>query len=304
MRLSPDLLSKIDASAPTFGYRVQRVALPSISSRTARAVKQQIEQHHQGAFVIFEEAVRFIVAFESFQFERKNRPEESTPFVMLLSRVRADLLSIRHLLQLGQESAALAVARVFMEDIELAMATAVDPEFATAFMESNDPDNFWTKKVAYGKIYPYVERFLRLGKQGKNVSAAHISHHKGMKTYLSQHVHPNFSSAFNLVAPAALESPGRFALRPMGWFGESSGRLCLYIADEIQAFSATCISAFIAPNPPPALADYMPSKALATFMRPAHSLQTLIHKHAASIYKSYTKRSSEWSNKAEIPDQT
>lgn len=304
MRLSPNLLSKIDATAPTFGHRVRRIALPSITSQTARSVKQQIEKHHQGPFAIFEEAVRFIVAFESFQFERENRAKESTSFVMLLSRVRADLISIRHLLLLGQESAALAVARVFMEDIELVMATAVDPEFAIAFMETDDPDTFWTKKVAYGKIYPYVERFLRLGKQGKSVSAHHIAHHKAMKTYLSQHIHPNFGSAFNLVAPVALEVPGRFAIRPMGWFGENSGKLCLFIADEVQAFGATCISAFISPSPPPALADYIPSKAMATFMRPAHSLQTLTHKYAARMYKSYDKRSSEWDKQADALDET
>lgn len=298
MKISPERLAKIDASAPNFGYNAPRISLCAKSRSTKRAVSRQIEEHHQGAFTIFEEAVRFIVAFEEFQFRRKDRPREATPFIFMLARVRADLMSIRNLLLAGQESSALAVARIFMEDIELAMATAVDAEFAVAFMDTDDPDTFWSKRVAYGKIYPYVERFLHLGNQGKKISTAHIAQHRAMKSFLSQHVHPNFSSALNLVAPAALEAPGRLAMRPAGWFGENSGRICLYIADEIQAFSATCINTFIKPNPPPVLANYKPSKSLATFMRPAHNLQTLLQKYSTRMHSSYERKAKHWKEEA------
>lgn len=304
MKIPKERLAQIDASAPTFGYNIKRVSLSAKSRRMSRDIKRQIEEHHQGAFIVFEEAVRFIVAFEDFQFSRKDISPEATPFRFMLARVRADLISIRSLLLAGQESSALAIARVFMEDIELTMATAVDTEFAIAFMDTDDPDKFWSTRIAYGKIYPCVERFLHLGGQKQSISAAYIKQHRTMKSFLSRHVHPSFSSAFNLVAPAALEAPGMFAFRPAAWFGENSGRLCLYIAEETQAFSATCINAFIKPNPPPALAGYEPSKSLAKFMRPAHNLQTLLQKYSSRMHSTYGRKSKAWEEEADLESET
>lgn len=294
MKISNDRVKQIDADAPRFGYRVPRVSLDHQIRNARSVVKNQIETHHQGPFLVFEEAVRFIVAFESFQYSRTDRPKEATPFVLLLSRVRADLISIHQLLQAGQESSAHAIARVFFEDIELAMATAADPNFAMRYMDAESSDSFWAKNVAYGKIYPLVKKFFELGKPAAKISELHIAHHKAMKSFLSQHIHPTFNSAFNLVAPSAIEAPGMFANRPIGWFGEGSARLCIYIADEIQAFSATCINSFIKPAPPPVFANYKPCKELSTFMRPAHNLQTLLGKYSARMHSSYEKRRSKW----------
>lgn len=298
MRIPKKQLAKIDGGAPDLGFKAVKVSLVGKMRRARASVRAQIESHHQAAFVVFEEAVKFIVAFENFQFERDDRPKETTPFILMLARVRADVIAIRSLLLDGQESAALAMARVFFEDIELTMATAVDPQFATNFMDAETSNLFWAKNIGYGKIYPYVERFLQLGKQGKAISAEHVSHHKAMKSFLSEHVHPSMGSAFRLVAPVSLEHPGLFANRPMGWFGEASGTLCVHIAEEIQAFGATCINSFIKPNPPISFANYKPSPLIATFMRPAHNLQTLLSKYSSRIYADYKKKSSRWDRQA------
>ena len=303
MRISAERIAQIDNGALNFGFKVPKISLDGKMRRVNTEIRMQIANHHQASFTVFEEAVKFVVAFETFQFERKDRPKESTPFILMLARVRSDLVSIRDLLLIGQESPALALARVFLEDIELTMATAVDPNFATSFMDAESPDAFWSKNVGYGKIYPYVEKFLHLGKQGKKVSAAHIAHHKSLKSFLSQHVHPTFNSALRLTLPPSLEHPGHFANRPMGWFGESSGRLCLYLADEVQVFAATCINSFIKPNPPVVLANYKPNKSLATFMRPAHNLQTLLAKYSKRMYSEYERKSARWEEVANRPSE-
>ena len=294
MRIPTERLAQIDADAPELGFKASQISLAAKMRRVNASVRKQIEEHHQGAFALFEEAVKFIIAFEAFHLQRKKHPKEVTPFVLMLARVRGDLLSIRNLLLAGQESSALAVGRVYMEDIELAMATAVDPEFALLFMETKSPDAFWSNNIGYGKIYPYVEKFLHLGKLGKLISVTHTANHRAMKSFLSQHIHPTSSSALRLAVPKALEHPGYCARWPTGWFGETSGRLCLYIADDVQAFAATCINAFIRPNPPPALADYKRSKALTTFMRPAHNLQTLLRRYSKRMYVEYDKKSKQW----------
>lgn len=300
MRIPPERLARIDGEAPSFGFNVSRISLDDKMRRAGTGVRKQIATDHQGSFAVFEEAVKFMIAFEAFQFERKDRTEECAPFIMMLARCRSDLIAIRHLLLAGQESSALAIARVFLEDIELTMATAVSPEFASRFMDAEAADAFWSKHIGYGRIYPYVERFLHLGKQGKKVSAVHVAHHKAMKTFLSEYVHPTFGSAFRLVAPRAIGHPGHFANRPMGWFGEIGGSLCLHVAEEVQAFSATCINAFMKPNPPPALENYKPCKALETFMRPAHNLQTLLVKYSRRMFSEYEKKSTRWTEGGDL----
>jgi hypothetical protein len=294
MRIPAKQLAKIDGAAPSLGFKASKISLVGKMRRVRASIRSQIESQHQAAFVVFEEAVKFIVAFEDFQFNRDDRPKEATPFIFMLARVRADVIAIRSLLLDGQESAAFAMARVFFEDIEITMATAVDPQFATSFMDAEASNLFWSKNVGYGKIYPYVEKFLQLGKQGQAISAEHISHHKAMKSFLSEHVHPSMGSAFRLVVPVSLEHPGRFANRPLGWFGKGSGTLCLHIAEEIQAFGATCINSFIKPDPPISLANYKPGPLISTFMRPAHNLQTLLSKYSSRICAEYEKKSEQW----------
>lgn len=294
MRIPDKQLATIDSKAPTLGFKAPKTSLVAKMRRARSRVRVQISDHRQASFAVFEEAAKFVVAFEDFQFQREDRPKEVTPFIFMLARIRSDLLAVRGLLLDGQESAALAVARVFLEDMELTMATAVDSKFAIDFMEAEDSDSFWSRNVGYGKIYPYVEKFLHLGRQGKAISAEHIAQHKSMKTFLSRHIHPTFSSAVRLVIPPAIERPGFFANRPEGWFGDNSGKLCMYIAEEVQAFGATCISAIVNPNPPISLANCKPNKAFATFMRPAHNLQTLLSRYSRRIYTEYDKKSERW----------
>jgi hypothetical protein len=243
--------------------------------------------------VLLDESVRFVVALERYQYTLK-MPPEAMPFALQLTRVRSDLISIRELVLLGQESAALAVARVFLEDIELAMAAGVDPGFALAYRDAEKAVDFWSKNIGYGKIYPFVQKFIQRGGGSDDQVAAKLANHKALKSFLSSHIHPTFSSAFRSAYPAALERPGMFFERPLGWVGESLWPLCLFVAEDVYSFSACCINIFIRPSPPSAFAGYLPSGELDDAIAVAHVLQELWLKYANDLHGAHEVATAAW----------
>jgi hypothetical protein len=257
-------------------------------------MRKDVDAHMQAPFVLLEESVRFVLAFERFQYTRAPLGPKINEFVFQLSRVRGDLLSIRELILLGQESAALAIGRVFLEDLELVMALAIDPDFALEYGEAPDAAVFWSKKIGYGKIKPLVERFVKRGGSNDEETNNMLQHHRDLKTFLSQHVHPNHTTAFRAAFPPSLESPGLVAYRPLGHVGSSLWPLCLFVADAIQMFSACCINIFIRPDPPPALADYKPTIDLSEAIGHAHVLQEIIVDRLSTLHEFHSRKKKAW----------
>jgi hypothetical protein len=270
-----------------------RISLSRMVAGVRRKVKRQLAADLALPVLLLEEALRFVIAFENFQHTRKLSANLAA-FVLQLGRVRSDLLAIRELIYLGQETSALAVARVFVEDIEITMAAAIDSEFALGYSEAPDREAFWMKNIGYGKIYPYVQRFVEGGRGTREQVEAKLEHHRALKTFLSNHVHPNISSAFRTVFPAILDRPGLFAFRPLGTAGENFGPLCCFIAEEIHGFAACCINMFIGKNPPPALAGYIPNSELNEALGYAHVLQELSTAHVDELYEAHSTKSRVW----------
>jgi hypothetical protein len=243
---------------------------------------------------MFEEAINAVLAYDAYQHGQKPGNAETVPFKFALSRVRADLVSIYQLAIIGQESSALAVGRIFLEDIELLMAVAASPAFSRDYHSAEPEHEFWRKRIGYGKIYPLVEEFIFRGSTDIDIAKERTQHHKDLKNFLSGYVHPTMSSAMRVVAPPALDTAGLLVDRPMGWFGINSARLCLYLCDEVQMFIVCCINLFIRPDPPPALANHQPDRALAAFFVHAHTLQELVNKYASELQSDYERRAALW----------
>jgi hypothetical protein len=296
MKIHRKRLDAIRANAPVFGYKPRPVSIQGRVRSSTRKVRDDIRNNHSAALTLLEEAIRFVISFEDYQHFRDDRNKETVPFKFLLSRIRADLIAIHQLLMIGQETSALAVSRVFLEDIELTMATAIDLDFSNGYLDSSSGDAFWSQRVGYGKIYPLVEKFISHGASDSHDAKNHIQHHKQLKTFLSGHVHPSFSAALRTVLPPVLDRPGLFANRPLGWFGTNSARLCLYIADEIQTFSACCINMLVRADPPLALSGFKPDKNMAAFLLPAHTLQELTTRYSHRLHSEYEQRSLKWEN--------
>jgi hypothetical protein len=257
-------------------------------------MRKDIDAHLQAAFVLLEESLLFVMAFERFQYTRKSLGPKINEFVFQISRLRGDLLSVRELILLGQESSALAVTRVFLEDLELAMALAIEPKFAVDYGEAQDTNLFWAKNIGYGKINPLVERFVARGGSSSEESRNMLQHHRDLKTFLSGHIHPNHSTAFRLAFPSALENPGLLANRPLGFVGEDLWPLCLFVGDAIHMFSACCINIFIRPDPPPALADYDPSPELMEAVGHAHAVQEIVVDRLEELHDFHSRKRDLW----------
>lgn len=293
MRIPEEEILAALESAPRVKRRARRKSIERLLSMTRRKVKNAITSQMPGPFFLLEEAIRFMLAFEEYQFSRE-LTKESSPFVLHTTRLRSDLIAIRELVAIGQESSALALSRVFVEDLEIAMALAIDPEFAVAYFESSDNDDFWSSHVGYGRIYPRVRKFLDRGGGDGESTEERVDHHRRMKTFLSGHIHPSSSSAFRAAFPPSLEHPGQMARRPLGYVSDNLPPLCLYIAEEVRVFSACCINMFIKPGGPPAFVGYEPSGLMDDFLAAANVLQEVGSKYHDELRSQHNVARQKW----------
>jgi hypothetical protein len=293
MRIEFDEIHALLASSPVITRRPKRRSIDRLLSQVRRSMCSAIEEHMQAPMALLDEAIRFLMAFESFQFAR-GLTNETREFALHTARLRSDILAVRVMVTLGQESAGLALARVFFEDIEIAMALAIDPEFAVAYGEASQDSDFWSKQIGYGKIYPRVRSFISAGGGDLDTVNDKLQHHKDLKSFLSGHIHPTTSSAFRTAFPPSLEHPGGFLSRPIGSLGSNLRPLCLILADEVHMFSACCINMFTGPIPPPAFAGYKPCGEMDDVIAAAHVLQELIVKYFDLLWKRYDETLKVW----------
>lgn len=300
MRITSEEVHALVASGPVLAARVpKRRSIDRQLSQLRRSMRTAIDQHMQAQMVMLEEAIRFLMAFESFHFNR-GLNKETNALALQIVRLRSGAISIRELIMLGQQSTALALARVFFEDIEIAMGLAIDPDFSLAYLEAPNESDFWAKKIGYGNIYPKVEKFLKSGGGDEDEVRGRLQHHKKLKSFLSGHIHPTTSSAMRLAFPLALQSPGRLQNRPLGSLGDNLSPLCLLLVEEVHSFAASCINMFIGADPPPALSGYSPCKELHEFLTAAHVLQELIVKHSDLLQERHDEAVAAWMTEADI----
>lgn len=293
MPVTTEEVRSLLASTPKTTRRPKRTSIDRLLSQVRRSMRAAIDERMQAPMVLLDEAIRFLLAFENFQFAR-GLTVENREFALHVTRLRSDILAVREMVTLGQESAALALARVFFEDIEIAMGLAIDPQFSSAYGNASQDSDFWSKQIGYGRIYPRVRRFLEGGGGDADMVDGKLNHHKGLKSFLSGHIHPTTSSAFRAAFPPALDHPGMFLERPIGSLGGNLHPLCLTMADEVHMFAACCINMFIRPNPPPAFSGYEPSGEMDDFIASAHVLQEFVVKYLEPLWQRYQETMTAW----------
>lgn len=273
--------------------RHRRPSLDRRLSRTRKNIKAALEAQLQPHLTLFGEALRFILAFEDYLFldhSKKLRRE----FSLHVVRLRSDLIAIRELIFLGQETSVLALGRVFIEDLEIAMAMAIDETFSNLYTTAPSSDEFWKKYIGYGRIYSFVRRFLELGGGTKEKIESTLERHKTTKAFLSQHIHPDTSSAFRSAFPPDISRPGVLLVRPLGNIGTNIALVSLTIAEEIRVFSSCCVNIFSQLNPPAALADYSPKEDLSAAIESAVILDHLLTRHLNALWNESSNLQDVW----------
>jgi hypothetical protein len=283
MRISRKELSSIAASGSPFSkQRASRANINKVADGIRIRLRLDIEQHIQPWMTLLDEAVRFFMYFERYQYTRK-LAHDTSPFALQLSRLRSDVLCIRELISIGQEGAAHVIARGFVDGIELAMSLADDPKFSVAYSEADDQSEFWKKNIGFGKIYVRVERFIRRTGGSVEQIDSLIAKHKAIKKSFSGHVHIASYSAFRSAAVPSITHPGMLHIGGLGYLSIHMPRLCMLIAEETHTFAACCINAFVKPNPPKVFSGYRPTKKLHDAITSAHVLQELLMKYGDQL---------------------
>jgi hypothetical protein len=275
MRIPRSRVKELLADAPSFGSNPRRHSISRMADALRIKNRRTISRYMQPWMLLLDEAVQFLIHFERFQYSRQ-LTSKTSPFAMQISQMRSTVLSLRELVVLGQDAPAHALGRVLIDEIELAMAIAISPKFAIGYSSAKEPTEFWKIHIAYGKIYPYVERFVKRGGGSSLEVADYVAHHKAVKNYLSDHVHVAYSSALRTAVPPSLIAPGRFHFKSIGAINAHLPSLCLFVAREIHMFSGCCVKLFIGPKPPPALAGYTPTGLLGDAVSSSHILQELV----------------------------
>lgn len=240
---------------------------------------------------LLDECVRFYIYFSELQWTAKFDKARST-FAMEIGRLRSLCISIRELVYLGQESAAYALARVFLDDLELAGAIIADPDFALKYMnedEDHDEEKFWKQNIGYGRIYPKYNDFLLASGWSDSNSASEIKLHKELKNILSGHVHPSPASTFRGIAYPSWVYPGKFAIESLGHLTIHIPQLCLMIAQQTQNISAGIINLMIKDKPPLVLSNYRRGSVLQDVLASAFVLQSLLHSYKKDLQAEYDR---------------
>lgn len=293
MRITPEELASLSALSPVTTRRPKRKSIHRLLNQVRRSMRADIAEHMQAPMALLEEAIRFLLAFENFQFAQ-GLIVENRELAVHTTRLRSDLIAVRELVAFGQESAALAIARVFFENIQIAMGLAIDPAFSLPYGEATKDSDFWSKQIGYGKIYPRVRKFLAAGGGDPDTVDGKLAHHKELKSFLSGHIHPTTSSAFQSAFPPALGDPGMLLERPIGSVSRNLRPLCLTLADEVHMFAACCMNMFISSNPPPALSGYKPSGEMDDFLDAASVLRELIVKYLEPLWQEHRETMAAW----------
>lgn len=273
MQITQDKIKEIVASAPKIGKKPKYRSLHRLIKNLRTDINAEISKYMQAWLVMLDESVKFFIYYEKYRYSL-DLTAQTSPFAMQLSSVRSSILSIRELVLLGQTSSAQALCRNFIENIELLMALAEDADFAEAYSNAKNEEEFWGKNIGYGKLTPRVERFINLG-VGEN-HVAHLAYHRKLKKFFSSDVHGSISTAFRTALPPSISEPGKFHAMPLGATTPNTPKLCRLIANETQLFSACVINIFTKENPPAALANYIVNESFNDFITSAHVLQELI----------------------------
>ena len=273
MPITLDKVKKLVESAPKTGRKSRFHSLDRIVSNLRSDMRSNISNHMLPWMLLLDEAVKFFINLEKYYYSR-TLTEQTSPFAAQISLTRGCIFSIRELITIGQQSTTMALSRVFIENTELLMALAEDPEFAQAYCKPENSEKFWNKHIGFGKLTPRVERFISTA-TGETKST-NLDHHKRLKSYLSGHIHGSHNAAFRVAFPPSLEHPGLFHELPLGSLDTNFPALCRFIAEETHLFATCMLNIFTKPNPPPALENFIVSDLLGNTITSAHVIQGLL----------------------------
>lgn len=100
MRIDSKELQALWVSSLVTTRRPKRKSIDRLLGQLRRLMRIDIDSHLQAPMVLLDEAIRFLLAFENFQFAR-GLTSDSRDFALHTARLRSDALAIREMITLG-----------------------------------------------------------------------------------------------------------------------------------------------------------------------------------------------------------
>ncbi len=275
MRIEQQTLIELYDHVPSIWRRPARVDLLKEFRALRENIQNQVDKHIQPWFVLLDEGLQFIVLFERYQY-LKPLTNEAASFAVVISKIKRDLVSIRELLLIGQDSTSLVLARTFIEDLEIAMALALDPDLCRDYVHHDTNVDFWNKHIGYGRVYEKVERFLLACGADSQHAIAAVQRHKDAKKFCSDSTHGGRESALRSAFSPSMFDAEAFHHLSLGALTRITPELCLFLALECQMLAGSVMRSVTSSKPLHLFSAYKPSAELVDIIASAYVLQELI----------------------------
>ena len=255
-------------------------------SRELDALRQRLnaqrDEHLQPWFVLLDEGIQFFIQFERYLYEVP-LSSNLTAYAVTISRLKRDLVSIRELLAFGQDMAANVLARTFIENIEIAMALALDATTCEAFAHTPDTNSFWNKHIGYGRVYEQMLQYSAACDVEEARAKQLVERHKEAKKLFSDSTHGGRdSSLFSAFSPSLTNSDEVHFLS-LGAHTYHTRFLALFVAQETQAFSGSMVKGTMSRNPLHLYKGFKPTGRFMNAAASAHVLQELLARYEALL---------------------
>jgi hypothetical protein len=179
------------------------------------------------------------------------------------------------------------------------MASIVDKDFFDAYLDPANDDEFWKKRIGYGKISKHVKNFLRLGGESDDIVDARRMRHSESKTYFSGHIHASFHALLYASLPVQLDDPGKLLGHSLGSVSENMVLLCMFLAEEVDLFAYCFVTALESKAPPLAIAaalsvDESEHNNLDVVFEAADRLAGTLRENSSRLYKEHRTLKEAW----------
>ena len=156
-----------------------------------------------------------------------------TAYAVTISRLKRDLVSIRELLAFGQDMAANVLARAFIENIEIAMALALNAATCEAFAHTIDTNVFWNKHTGYGRVYEQMLQYAAACDVDEPRAKQLVERHKEAKRLFSDSTHGGRNSSLFSAFSPSLTNSDEVHFLSLGAHTYHTQFLALFVAQDV-----------------------------------------------------------------------
>ena len=243
---------------------------------------KRIDEHLQPWFVLLDESIQFFVQLERYLYEVRLSVHLAC-FAITVSKLKRDVISIRELLAIGQDANARVLARTFIEDMEIAMALALDADTCEAFAKAEDTNDFWNKYIGYGKVYDKVFQYLLACDVVEERARFLVDRHREAKKMFSDSTHGGRqSSLLSAFAPSLTDSE-EFHHLSLGALTPATGELALFVAQETHAFAGSVVKGTMAYKPLHIYGKFVTTGRYMNAVGSAYVLQELLIRYESEL---------------------